>query len=522
MVAEELLRGLEGLGLQIREALYERQGFWFDIHCPRDRIVEVAEAFDEKGYWIEDVLCVDWRERLELLYHFNHWKDPRRLSVRVQVDPADPEVPSICKVFPGAGWHEREIHEFFGVRFKGHPNLAYLFLHDEIDFYPLRKDRVPIPEEDKRLLTSMNFSPEEEDTFWINMGPQHPSTHGVLRLILKMRGEYIERAEPVLGYMHRMQEKMAEVRTYAQYYPNTARLDYVGPLAFSQCFVGAMERLCGLEVPERAQVIRTITLELNRIASHLLWLGTFLLDLGATTPYFFAFDDREQILDLMEGLTGARLTFSFFRIGGLYEDLNDGFLEGVARFIERMKKRFQIYDDLVTGNIIFVKRTKDVGVIPREVARRYGATGPTLRGSGVAYDVRRSEPYAAYSDFPPEVVVRQEGDSYARYLVRLEEIKRSLMVLEQAIERVPEGPFRLQKTPKKPVPGEVYFATESPRGQVGIYIVSDGTDKPYRLKWRSPCFGNLAAFTEVVKGQLIADAVATLGSLDLVIPEMDR
>lgn len=521
MVAEDLIKALEGGDLSIEEVPYQQRGYWFDIKVPKDRIVEVAEAINERGYYIEDVLCVDYVDRLEVLYHFNHWEDPRRLSVRVEVAPSEPELPSIWRVYPGAAWHEREIHEFFGLRFKDHPNLAYLFLHEGIDFYPMRKERVEVSEEDRRLL---NYLPAaaEEDTFWINMGPQHPSTHGVLRLILKMRGEYIEQAEPVLGYMHRMQEKMAEVRTYQQYYPNTARLDYVGPLAFSLCFVGAMERLCELEVPERAQYIRTITLELNRISSHLLWLGTFLLDLGATTPYFFAFDDREQILDLLEGLTGSRLTFSYYRIGGLYEDLNDGFLEGVKRFVERMWKRFEIYDDLVTGNIIFVKRTKDVGVIPKEVARRYGATGPTLRGSGVPFDIRQAEPYAAYGDLQPEVVVGERGDSYDRYLVRLEEMKRSLRVLEEALEKVPEGPYKLEKVPKKPVPGDVYFATESPRGEVGIYIVSDGSDKPYRLKWRSPCFSNLATFTEVVKGQLIADAVATLGSLDLVIPEMDR
>lgn len=521
MVAEKVTKDLQALGVDLEEVPYERRGYCFDGRVQGGRIVEVAEAFDQYGYFIEDVLCVDFVNELELVYHFNHWEDPRRFSIRVRVEASDPEVPSISSVYPGAGWHEREIHEFFGVRFRGHPNLAFLFLHPDIEAYPLRKGHVPIPEEDRRILEGR--PPEgEEESFWINMGPQHPSTHGVLRLLLKMRGEFIEEIEPVLGYMHRMQEKMAEVRTYLQYYPNTARLDYVGPLAFSMCFVGALERCCAVEVPERAQMIRLITLELNRIASHLLWLGTYLLDLGAATPYFFAFDDREVILDILEGLTGSRLTYCYYRIGGVYEDLNDGFLEKVEGFIGRMRRRLKDYDELVTGNAIFIGRTRGIGILPSETARRFGVTGPNLRASGVGYDVRVSEPYAAYGILSPEIAIREGCDCYDRYLVRLDEIRKSLDLLEEAIGRVPEGPCQVERIPKKPPEGDVYFVTESPRGQVGIYIVSDGSDRPYRLKWRSPCFSNFVSFTEVGRGMLIADAVATLGSLDLVVPEMDR
>lgn len=521
MVAEGLLRDLDALGCSVEEVPYERKGYWFDVKVQKEKLPELAGAFDQYGYFVEQVVCVDWKDELELLYHFNHWDDPRRFTVRTRVKATDPEVPSIWDIYPGAGWHEREIHEFFGVKFKGHPNLSYLFLHPDIGFYPLRKDFVPVTEEDKKVLLG-RFPEGDEETFWLNMGPQHPSTHGVLRLLLKMKGEFIEDMEPVLGYMHRMQEKMAEERTYIQYYPNTARMDYVAPLAFSLCYVLALERCCGIEVPERAQFIRLITMELNRIASHLLWLGTYLLDLGAATPYFFAFDDREQILDILEGLTGSRLTYCYYRIGGVYEDLNEGFLEAVQRFIQRMKNRLKDYDDLVTGNAIFLGRTKGIGVIPKEVARRYGVTGPNLRASGVAFDLRVSEPYDGYRFLKPKVAVGEEGDSFARYLVRLDEIRASLSLLEEAIRRVPEGPHRVEKVPKKPPVGDVFFATEGARGEVGVYIVSDGSDRPYRLKWRSPSFSNFVSFTEIGKGMLIADAVATLGSLDLVVPEMDR
>jgi NADH-quinone oxidoreductase subunit D len=521
MVSGRLLKDLQEMGIELKEVPYEKKGYWFDGELEKNKLLPAVEAFDHYGYFIEDIVCVDHVENLELIYHFNHWEDPKRFSLRLRVNPEDPEVPSISSIYPGGGWHEREIHEFFGVSFKGHPNLSFLFLHPEIEYYPLRKTPVKIPEEKRKILQGKSLELEEE-AFWINMGPQHPSTHGVLRLLLKMRGEFIEEIEPVLGYMHRMQEKMAEVRTYQQYYPNTARLDYVGPLAFSMCYCGALERLCEIEVPERAEMIRLITLELNRIASHLLWLGTYLLDLGAATPYFFAFQDREAILDILEGLTGSRLTYCYYRIGGVYEDLNDSFLKKVEDFIRLMRSNLKIYDDLVTGNAIFMARTKGIGVIDKEIARRFGLTGPNLRASGVPYDVRLSEPYAGYKFLQPKIALYEEGSCYERYLVRIKEIENSLDLLEEALKRLPDGPFRTEKKIKKPPVGDVYFATESPRGQVGIYIVSDGSEKPYRLKWRSPSFCNFISFTKIGKGMLIADAVATLGSLDLVVPEMDR
>jgi len=362
------------------------------------------------------------------------------------------------------------------------------------------------------------------ETFILNLGPQHPATHGVLRIKLTMDGEYIVDSEPVIGYGHRMHEKMGENRSYAMFLPNASRMDYVGALLNTHCHVAAVERLAGITAPERAEFIRVITAELNRISSHLLWMGAFLVDLGAFTPLLYTFDDREKILDLLESVTGSRLTYCYYRFGGVCNDIDEAFAAGTRGFIGLMRSRMPLYHALVTGNIIFRKRCEGIGVIPAETCRRYGATGPVLRGSGVGYDVRRSEPYSVYPLFDFNVPVYTEGDCMARYRVRMDEIVESLRIVEQALERLPAGPVMAEKVPMnlKPVTGECYFNVESARGSFGMRIVSDGSDRPYRLKVRSPCFSNFSLFRECARGTLLADALAFLGSLDLVIPEIDR
>jgi NADH-quinone oxidoreductase subunit D len=363
-----------------------------------------------------------------------------------------------------------------------------------------------------------------ENRLILNMGPQHPSTHGVLRIILEMDGEYVLKAEPVLGYIHRMHEKMGEVKTYAQYLPNMGRVDYLHALAWNWAYVGAVEKLAGIEVPERAEYIRVITTELNRISSHLVWWGAYLLDLGAFTPIMYAFEDRERILDLLQMVTGSRLTYCYFRFGGVSADIPQEFVEGMRDLIPYFRQRFPIYKDLVTDNIILRRRTEDIGPLPLETARRYGATGPVLRGSGQAYDVRRAEPYSIYDRFDFQIPTGKNGDAFDRYLVRMIEMEQSLRIIEQALDQLPEGPYMAKKVPAqiKPPAGDVYFAVEGARGKIGVYIVSDGSPKPYRLKLRSPGFSNLSLFGELAEGVLIADAVSILGSLDLVIPEIDR
>lgn len=372
------------------------------------------------------------------------------------------------------------------------------------------------------------MSPEVLDktmeTFVLNLGPQHPATHGVLRVKLTMDGEYIVHAEPVLGYVHRMHEKMGENRTFAQFWPNTGRMDYLGALSYNHGYALAVERAVGIEVPERAEYLRCITVELNRIASHLLWFGAFVLDLGGFTPLLYAFDDREQILDLLESVTGSRLTFCYFRFGGLYNDIDDNFIAGSLAFIKRLRARMPMYHDLVTNNIILIKRLKDIGHISPEMCRRYGATGPVARGCGLNFDLRKHEPYSVYPEFDFEIPVYDEGDCMARYMVRMDEIEQSMRIIEQGLVKLPDGPVMNPKAPKilKPPKGDYYAAVEAARGSFGIRLVSDGTNTAYRLKLRSPTFSNLSLFGEACKGMILADALALMGTLDLVIPEIDR
>jgi len=362
------------------------------------------------------------------------------------------------------------------------------------------------------------------ETFVLNLGPQHPATHGVLRVKLTMDGEYITRAEPVPGYIHRMQEKMGENRTWAQYLPNTSRIDYLSAMAYTHGYVGAVERAAGIQVPPRAEYVRVITSELNRISSHLVWFGAFLLDLGGFTPLLYAFDDREKILDLLEGITGSRLTYSYYRFGGLYNDVDEDFLGGTREFVAQMRPRLGMYRTLVTENIILRKRLEGIGVITPEQCRKYGATGPVIRGSGIAYDVRKVEPYSVYADFEFDIPVFPEGDSMARYLVRMEEMGQSLRIIEQALAKLPDGPVMAEKVPRvlKPPAGDYCYAVEAARGRFAVLVVSDNKEMAYRIKLRTPSFSNLSLFEEVSQGMMLPDALALMGSLDLVIPDIDR
>ncbi len=358
----------------------------------------------------------------------------------------------------------------------------------------------------------------------LNLGPQHPSTHGVLRILLDLDGEYIVKSDPVIGYGHRGHEKMGENRPYKQFLPNTSRMDYLSGMIFNHGFVLAVEKLVGIKVPERAKYIRVIASELNRISSHLLWFGTYLLDLGGITPFLYAFDDREQILDILDTITGSRLTYSYCRFGGVSRDVDTRFIEMTRAFLKRMEARWTDYEDLVTKNVIFIHRTRDVGVIDENLARQYGVTGPNLRACGVAFDVRRSEPYEVYDRFDFEIPTGSKGDALDRYDVRFKEMQQSCRIIDQALDHLPEGEILTPKVPQKlsPPKGEVYTAFESARGLTAYYMVSDGSPGPYRCHIRVPSFGNLHVLNDVLPGTLVADAIAILGSVDLVIPEIDR
>jgi NADH-quinone oxidoreductase subunit D len=364
---------------------------------------------------------------------------------------------------------------------------------------------------------------ETMEEMYVNMGPQHPSTHGVLRLLLKLDGEVVTDCVPYLGYLHRCHEKIGENRSYTQIIPYTDRLDYLASMAMNFGYVLSVEKLLGQQVPERAEHMRVILAELQRIASHLLWLGTFGLDLGNFTIFIYCFREREMILDLFEAVSGQRLNYSFYRIGGMAMDLPDGWVEQCRDFLAWFKPRIPEYDALVTDNVIFQKRLQGIGAIDARTAVDYGLSGPMLRGSGLRWDLRRNDPYSIYDRFDFDVPVYDSCDVWARFLVRRQEMLESVKIVEQALDRLPPGEI-MAKMPKtlKPPAGQLYARTESPRGEVGFYLISDGSPKPFRYKVRSPAFCNLSALHVMMRGGLVADAVAILGSVDIVLGEVDR
>jgi NADH-quinone oxidoreductase subunit D len=357
----------------------------------------------------------------------------------------------------------------------------------------------------------------------LNMGPQHPSTHGVLRVILKLDGEKVLGTDCVIGYLHRGVEKIAENRTYAQFNPYVDRMDYVAAVSNGLGYCEAVEKLLGVEAPERAQYIRVILTELNRLASHQVWLGTHALDIGALTPLFYCFRDREEILKIFEKYCGARLTTHAFRIGGCQYEIYEGFEKEVLDYCDFVLPKIDEYEELLTTNRIWVERTKGVGVLSGAECIELGATGPVLRGSGVQWDLRKAQPYAAYAKFEFDIPIGKNGDTYDRYLVRIEEMRQSVRILRQAASGIPEGPI-LAKVPKvlRPPAGEMYHSIEAPKGELGYFIVSDGSTQPYRVRVRPPSFVNLQTLDKMVRGWLVADVVAVIGTLDIVLGEVDR
>ncbi|HTM89083.1 MAG TPA: NADH dehydrogenase (quinone) subunit D [Terriglobales bacterium] len=398
------------------------------------------------------------------------------------------------------------------------------------------------------LTTTPVIEPGQDRTMILNMGPQHPSTHGVLRLILEIDGENVVRMMPDIGYLHTGIEKTCEAKFYQQVVPLTDRIDYLCPMTNNLCYVLAAEKLLGLEIPPRAQWLRVMLNELTRINSHLVWLGTHALDIGAMSVFLYCFREREDLLRIFEMVSGQRMMTSYFRIGGLALEPPLGFLERVKQFADRFPEKVDEYEGLLTSNPIWVERTRKVAYLAPDDAMALGATGPTLRASGVDWDLRRDMPYSGYDQFQFKVPVRSEGDVFARYMVRVEELRESNQIVQQALAGLPEGRIKAE-APKVVLPerekmktqmealiyhfkiitegftvpaGEVYQAIESPRGEMGYYIVSDGTAKPYRVHMRSPSYVNLQALPKMCEGRLIADVVAAIGSIDIVLGEIDR
>ena len=362
----------------------------------------------------------------------------------------------------------------------------------------------------------------------VNMGPQHPSTHGVLRLVVTLDGELVKDVIPVIGYLHRCKEKLAERRTYFQYIPIVDRTEYLASINCEWAYVMTVEKLAGMQVTRRAEFIRVITGELMRIASHLVAVGTFTADLSplGTAMVFFMFRDREVILDLMEELTGARMMFNYYRFGGVRYDLPDGWVDKCREFLKLFPSKIKEYEALVDDNAIFLQRTQGKGVITQQDIVDYGITGPNARASGVALDLRRSRPYSVYPELDFDIITAPHGDIFDRYRCRMDEMRESLKIIEQCLDMLPKGPVQLGSLRAPyvitPPPGSAYIGQENPRGEYGTYIESDGSRYPYRLKFRDPCFCNLQLFPKLLSGNKIADAVAISGSIDLVLGGIDR
>jgi len=491
----------------------------------------------------------DREERFEVVLHLYSVSTRHHVRLKTPVPEGDPSLETLVGVFKGANWFEREAWDLYGIVFKGHPNLSRILTHDAFVGHPMRKD-YPTAErhvlkEPKAMLVKV--PPGSEHTV-VNIGPSHPAMHGTFRIQALMDGETIVESEAEIGYMHRNFEKMAEARTYWQIIPYTDRLNYCSSFMNGHGWALAVEKLLGIAAPPRAEAVRVILSELSRIMDHIVCIGANLVDLGAITPMFVMFRAREDVYDLLEACCGARLTVSYVRIGGLAQDVPEDFEPRCRKVIASIRDAWDQAEKLITRNPIFVNRFKDVGVFGKEDALAYGWVGPCLRGSGVAYDVRKDHPYSGYEQYDFDVPVGTVGDCYDRYLVRMEETRQSLRIVEQALAKLPDGPIivddkKVALPPKSEVysniealmnhfklvyegilapPGEVYGYTEGANGELGYYIVSDGAKHPWRVKVRPPCFNIYQAFPEMIRGGMLADAVAIIGGLNVIAGELDR
>lgn len=504
----------------------------------------VAESLKNAGYdWLAAVVGEDWGEEIGCIYYLKSTADYSRISVKVATkDRENPMLHSVSDLWDVARLEEREVYDFFGIKFINHPDMRRLFLRNDWVGFPFRKDyddnseinpvrlyheetddtSVTYKEEDGKIKEEKVelFSPEE---FVVNIGPQHPATHGVLRFRTSLDGEEIKKIDLVCGYIHRGIEKLCEKLTYPQSIHFFDRMDYFSALPNEHCLCRCVEKALGVEVPRRAEVIRVMLDELSRIASHLLFFGTYCMDLGATTALFYGIRERETILDILEETCGARMTFNYNVIGGVREDIHPNFVKRVKDFIALMPARLKEYHQLVTGNIIFQNRLKGVGILSKEDAISYGVAGPSGRASGWACDLRKTNPYSIYGELDFDQVVMDGCDSFDRYLLRLKEIEQSLKILSQLVDNIPEGDFcaKVPKIIKLPA-GHWFEEVEACRGVFGVYIDSKGDKSPYRLKINGTCFRLAGVVDHITRGEKIADLITIGGSLDYIVPDIDR
>ncbi len=557
----------------------EREGYHGLMVGSENLLVLMETLRDEYGYdFLSSVTGVDYlsEEKMEVVYHLFKSTGGAILEIKVQIPRSDPVIPSLVDLFPGADFQEREAWDLLGIRFEGHPDLKRILMWEGFAGHPLRKDwqeaffegefkpyedRWPegkvskieennpykenieypkgfnpetwIPEGEELLFTGTAVIPQEDpgietEQLVINLGPQHPSTHGVFRMVAKLEGETVVDLEPVMGYLHRNHEKIGERNTYAMNMPYTDRLDYFCSMSNNFAYAVAVEKLLGekYQPPERAEYIRVIMAELTRVLNHFMAIGFFLNDLGAYfTPALYAIKERELILDIFEAVAGSRMMCNYFRFGGVVRDLPDGMEEHIRNMVyERLPRQVDEMDRYLVENEIVKGRSQGVGILTPEQAIGFSAVGPVLRASGVPYDIRRADPYSIYDRFDFDVAVRYHGDIYDRFLIRYDEIRSSIKILQQAIDNIPKGEVLANKPAYKfRMPkGESYGRVEGPKGELGFYVVSDGTDNPYRYHVRAPSFINLTGLREMSLGEKMADLVAILGSIDIVLGEVDR
>jgi len=511
-----------------------------------DEVQDVLSTLKEEAGF-DHLSCVsaqEYENRFESIYHLTKYDDrTQELSIVVPTSRENPVSESASPVYSTANWHEREAYDLVGVQYQNHPNLRRILLPDTWQGHPLgldydqNKPQVVTFEANKNPLEESHLGDgEDSDTMFLNIGPHHPATHGVLHLETVLDGEQVADVNPDIGYLHRCEEQMAQNGTYRyQIMPYPDRWDYASAGLLNEwAYARVAEDMADIDVPEYAQVIRTMGAELCRIASHMLALGTFCLDVYGdfTAIFMYAMQDRETVQNILEDLTGQRMMFNYFRLGGVVWDLpepREEFFGTIRDFLDDLPPKLDDYHDLITENEIFQSRCIDTGYLDPEVAKDYGVTGPVARGSGVDYDIRRDDPYGYYDKLDWDVVTEDGGDNYARLLVRMREVEQSARIIEQCVDLLEDWPedereiqSNVPRTLKPDEDTESYRAVEGAKGELGIYMRSDGTEKPARFKIRSPCFSNLSVLHEMSEGEMIADLVATLGSLDVILGEVDR
>ena len=498
-----------------------------------------AEGYD----FLRSLTGMDWGEEgLGVVYHLEKTTTGENKVVKTATaNRENPELPSVCDLWKAAEFNEREVYDYFGIHFIGHPDMRRLYLREDWVGHPFRKDY----DESLNPLRMTNEEPDDathhyeelpdgsvikkrdvifdQDEYIINIGPQHPATHGVLRFRVSLEGEIIKKLDVHCGYIHRGIEKMCEILTYPQTLGLTDRLDYLAAHHNRHALCMCIENAMGIQVSERVQYIRTIMDELQRIDSHLLFFSCLCMDLGALTAFFYGFRDREKILDIFEATTGGRLIQNYNTIGGVQADIAPDFVKKVKEFIAWLRPTLREYHEVFTGNVIAHGRLEGVGILSREDAISFGATGGTGRASGWACDVRKRHPYAMYGKVDFKEVIRTEGDCFARYMVRMEEIVESMNIIEQLIDNIPEGPFQEKTKAIIKVPeGSYYAAVEGSRGEFGVFLESRGDKYPYRLKFRSTGLPLVSIMETVCRGAKIADLIAIGGTVDYVVPDIDR